>query len=128
VLAHISRQIIYVQIAPLDLAQFRPVRPHTPLIKFRHSRRDSGVCIAHQQIFIISVQCPRTGRLLLIQFFFGPKVVDVKESVEYKRGSSQGEVPRVLEIWQVPVKYRRQTLSTTEMEVINAGGAGVLFS
>ena len=52
-----------------------------------------------------------------------------KGKIKEEEGKNKEEKEVVVkEWWELPNKYRRQRLDQLEMDVINAGGAGMVFS
>ena len=98
-----------VAVGSLDLTKLASVAPHVPLIRFR-----KGLEQEHQQNEKLEADAP-----LLQPLDIPPAVVDVP----HVGGGGGG----VLEWWQKPQKFRREPLGDQEIEVINGGGADVVF-
>ena len=91
----------------LDLSKLTVVAPHVPLIRFRKGLQQQQK--EHQQAAVAS---EASGSL--------QQASDVAPD-----GFNAGDV--VLEWWQKPQKFARKPLDDQEIEVINGGGADVVF-
>ena len=100
-------------VGPLDLSKLGVVAPHVPLIRFRKGREQQQQQIEHQQAAVAS---EASGSLQ--QQAFAPAGLDTAAA------SPSGSV---LEWWQRPQKFSRKPLDDQEIEVINGGGADVVF-
>ena len=95
-------------VGPLDLSKLGVVAPHVPLIRFRKGREQQQQQIEHQQAAVASEASGSLQQAGLDTDVISP---------------SNG----VLEWWQRPQKFSRKPLDDQEIEVINGGGADVVF-
>ena len=92
-------------VGPLDLSKLAVVAPHVPLIRFR-----KGLELQQNDANVASAAGSSSQ-----QSFAGAPAAASSPSVG------------VLESWQRPEKFTRKPLDDQEIEVINGGGADVVF-
>ena len=85
------------------------VAPHVPLIRFRKGREQQQQQIEHQQAAVASEASGSLQQASAV----APAGLDAAGGV--------------LEWWQRPQKFARKPLDDQEIEVINGGGADVVF-
>ena len=91
-----------VVVGPLDLSKLVSVAPHVPLIRFRKGLEQE------QKEQHVAVASAASSPLL-----------PISDDVLHESG--------VLEWWQKPQRFARQPLDEQEIDVINGGGADVVF-
>ena len=94
-------------VGPLDLSKLAVVAPHVPLIRFR-----KGLELQQEEEHQHAAVASPAGTSLQQSF-----------AVASASPSAGG----VLEWWQRPEKFARKPLDEQEIEVINGGGADVVF-
>ena len=95
-------------VGPLDLSKLAVVAPHVPLIRFRKGL-ELQQQEEHQRAAVAS-----------------PAGTSLQHSVAAAPASASPSAG-VLEWWQRPEKFARKPLDEQEIEVINGGGADVVF-
>ena len=97
-------------VGPLDLSKLAVVAPHVPLIRFR-----KGLELQQQEEHQRAAVASPAGTSLQQSFAVAPAAASASPS------------GGVLEWWQRPEKFARKPLDDQEIEVINGGGADVVF-